>query len=273
MTNVSLINPKYIIKMEEQLVFSKNKNDKINQQLDMERIPNHVAIIMDGNGRWAQKRHLPRVAGHKQGMQTVKEVTIAASELGIKVLSLYAFSTENWKRPSSEVSYLMQLPVRFFSTFVPDLVKHNVKVTVMGDITRLPESTQQAVRDAMADTANCDGMILNFALNYGSRDELTQAAQKLAEDVKSGSLDITDITETTFSNYLMSAQLGEYADPDLLIRTSGEKRISNFMLWQIAYSELEFVSEHWPDFNAKSLENAIIAYQGRHRRFGGLKNQ
>lgn len=271
MTNVSLINPKYIIKMEEQLVFSKNKNDKINQQLDMERIPNHVAIIMDGNGRWAQKRHLPRVAGHKQGMQTVKEVTIAASELGIKVLSLYAFSTENWKRPSSEVSYLMQLPVRFFSTFVPDLVKHNVKVTVMGDITRLPESTQQAVRDAMADTANCDGMILNFALNYGSRDELTQAAQKLAEDVKSGSLDITDITETTFSNYLMSAQLGEYADPDLLIRTSGEERISNFMLWQIAYSELEFVPEHWPDFNAKSLENAIIAYQGRHRRFGGLK--
>ena len=120
--------------MEEQLVFSKSKHDEINQQLDMERIPNHIAIIMDGNGRWAQKRHLPRVAGHKQGMQTVKKITIAASELGVKVLSLYAFSTENWKRPSSEVSYLMQLPVRFFSTFVPDLVKHNVKVTVMGEI-------------------------------------------------------------------------------------------------------------------------------------------
>lgn len=121
-------------------MFSKSKHDEINQQLDMERIPNHIAIIMDGNGRWAQKRHLPRVAGHKQGMQTVKKITIAASELGVKVLSLYAFSTENWKRPSSEVSYLMQLPVRFFSTFVPDLVKHNVKVTVMGDITQLPRS-------------------------------------------------------------------------------------------------------------------------------------
>ena len=137
--------------MEEQLVFSKSKHDEINQQLDMERIPNHIAIIMDGNGRWAQKRHLPRVAGHKQGMQTVKKITIAASELGVKVLSLYAFSTENWKRPSSEVSYLMQLPVRFFSTFVPDLVKHNVKVTVMGDITQLPEATQKAVKDAMAE--------------------------------------------------------------------------------------------------------------------------
>lgn len=142
---MSVINPKYMIKMEEQLVFSKSKHNEINQQLDKDRIPKHIAIIMDGNGRWAQKRHLPRVAGHKQGMQTVKKITIAASELGVKVLSLYAFSTENWKRPSSEVSYLMQLPVRFFSTFVPDLVKHNVKVTVMGDITQLPEATQKAV--------------------------------------------------------------------------------------------------------------------------------
>lgn len=143
---MSVINPKYMIKMEEQLVFSKSKHDEINQQLDMDRIPNHIAIIMDGNGRWAQKRHLPRVAGHKQGMQTVKKITIAASELGVKVLSLYAFSTENWKRPSSEVSYLMQLPVRFFSTFVPDLVKHNVKVTVMGDVTQLPEATQKLLK-------------------------------------------------------------------------------------------------------------------------------
>lgn len=270
---MSVINPKYMIKMEEQLVFSKSKHDEINQQLDMERIPNHIAIIMDGNGRWAQKRHLPRVAGHKQGMQTVKKITIAASELGVKVLSLYAFSTENWKRPSSEVSYLMQLPVRFFSTFVPDLVKHNVKVTVMGDITQLPEATQKAVKDAMADTAHCTGMILNFALNYGSRDEIAQAAKKIAEDVQNGNLALADIDEASFGKYLMSAQLGQFADPDLLIRTSGEERISNFMLWQIAYSELEFVSEHWPDFDEDSLRSAIIAYQGRHRRFGGLKNQ
>ena len=255
---MSVINPKYMIKMEEQLVFSKSKHDEINQQLDMDRIPNHIAIIMDGNGRWAQKRHLPRVA---------------ASELGVKVLSLYAFSTENWKRPSSEVSYLMQLPVRFFSTFVPDLVKHNVKVTVMGDVTQLPEATQKAVKDAMADTAHCTGMILNFALNYGSRDEITQAAKKIAEDVQNGNLAIADIDEAAFGKYLMSAQLGQFADPDLLIRTSGEERISNFMLWQIAYSELEFVPEHWPDFDEDSLRSAIITYQGRHRRFGGLKNQ
>lgn len=260
-------------KMEERLVFSKSKDDKTNQQIDMERIPNHIAIIMDGNGRWAQQRHLPRVAGHKQGMQTVKKVTIAASELGVKVLSLYAFSTENWKRPSSEVSYLMQLPVRFFSTFVPDLIKHNVKVTVMGDITKLPESTQKAVQNAMEDTADCNGMILNFALNYGSRDEITRAAKQIATEVKTGKIDVGDIDENTISNHLMSEQLGEFADPDLLIRTSGEERISNFMLWQIAYSELEFVPEHWPDFDGKSLENAISLFQSRHRRFGGLKNQ
>lgn len=254
-------------------MFSKIKKDETNQQLDLDRIPKHIAIIMDGNGRWAQKRHLPRVAGHKQGMQTVKKITIAASELGVKVLSLYAFSTENWKRPSSEVSYLMNLPVRFFSTFVPDLIEHNVKVTVMGDITKLPAATQTAVRDAMKDTAHCDGMILNFALNYGSRDEITQATREIAAAVKDGQLAIDDINEDVFAAHLMSNQLGAFADPDLLIRTSGEERISNFMLWQIAYSELEFVPEHWPDFDAASLKRAIIAFQGRHRRFGGLKNQ
>lgn len=254
-------------------MFSKNKSEANDQQLDLERIPNHIAIIMDGNGRWAQKRHLPRVAGHKQGMQTVKKVTIAASDLGVKVLSLYAFSTENWKRPSSEVNYLMQLPIRFFSTFVPDLVKHNVKVAVMGDITKLPEQTQKAVKDAIADTADCNGMVLNFALNYGSRDEITRAMQEIGQAVKEGQIDPMTIDEQMLSQHMMSAQLGENADPDLLIRTSGEERISNFMLWQIAYSELEFVPEHWPDFDGESLKNAIIEFQGRHRRFGGLKNQ
>ncbi len=141
----------------------------------------------------------------------------------------------------------------------------------MGDITQLPEATQKAVKDAMADTAHCTGMILNFALNYGSRDEITQAAKKMAEDVQNENLAITDIDESAFGKYLMSAQLGQFADPDLLIRTSGEERISNFMLWQIAYSELEFVPEHWPDFDEDSLRSAIITYQGRHRRFGGLK--
>lgn len=254
-------------------MFAKKDPVSENMAIDMERIPHHIAIIMDGNGRWAQKRHLPRVAGHKQGMQTVKTITIAASNLGVKVLTLYAFSTENWKRPSSEVNYLMQLPIRFFSTFVPDLVKNNVRVMVMGDIQRLPAKTQQAVNDAIADTANCDGMVLNFALNYGSRDEITRAVQEVATAVQAGTISPEAIDEELVSQHLMTAPLSEFADPDLLIRTSGEERISNFLLWQLAYSELEFVPEHWPDFDAESLKRAIIEFQGRHRRFGGLKNE
>ena len=259
--------------MEEKRLFAKKDPVSENMAIDMERIPHHIAIIMDGNGRWAQKRHLPRVAGHKQGMQTVKTITIAASNLGVKVLTLYAFSTENWKRPSSEVNYLMQLPIRFFSTFVPDLVKNNVRVMVMGDIQRLPAKTQQAVNDAIADTANCDGMVLNFALNYGSRDEITRAVQEVAAAVQAGTISPEAIDEELVSQHLMTAPLGEFADPDLLIRTSGEERISNFLLWQLAYSELEFVPEYWPDFDAESLKRAIIEFQGRHRRFGGLKNE
>ena len=254
-------------------MFAKKDPVSENMAIDMARIPHHIAIIMDGNGRWAQKRHLPRVAGHKQGMQTVKTITIAASNLGVKVLTLYAFSTENWKRPSSEVNYLMQLPIRFFSTFVPDLVKNNVRVMVMGDIQRLPAKTQQAVNDAIADTANCDGMVLNFALNYGSRDEITRAVQEVAAVVQAGTISPEAIDEELVSQHLMTAPLGEFADPDLLIRTSGEERISNFLLWQLAYSELEFVPEHWPDFDAESLRRAIVEFQGRHRRFGGLKNE
>lgn len=254
-------------------MFAKKDPVSENMAIDMERIPHHIAIIMDGNGRWAQKRHLPRVAGHKQGMQTVKTITITASNLGVKVLTLYAFSTENWKRPSSEVNYLMQLPILFFSTFVPDLVKNNVRVMVMGDIQRLPAKTQQAVNDAIADTANCDGMVLNFALNYGSRDEITRAVQEVAAAVQAGTISPEAIDEELVSQHLMTASLGEFADPDLLIRTSGEERISNFLLWQLAYSELEFVPEHWPDFDAESLKRAIIEFQGRHRRFGGLKNE
>ena len=254
-------------------MFAKKDPVSENMAIDMERIPHHIAIIMDGNGRWAQKRHLPRVAGHKQGMQTVKTITITASNLGVKVLTLYAFSTENWKLPSSEVNYLMQLPIRFFSTFVPDLVKNNVRVMVMGDIQRLPAKTQQAVNDAIADTANCDGMVLNFALNYGGRDEITRAVQEVAAAVQAGTISPEAIDEELVSQHLMTAPLGEFADPDLLIRTSGEERISNFLLWQLAYSELEFVPEHWPDFDAESLKRAIVEFQGRHRRFGGLKNE
>lgn len=241
--------------------------------LDMSRIPAHIAIIMDGNGRWAKARHLPRVAGHKQGMETVKTVAIAASDLGVKVLTLYAFSTENWKRPASEVNYLMNLPVRFFNTFVPDLIKHNVRVMVMGDTTQLPKKTQKAVADAISDTKDCTGMVLNFAFNYGGRDEIFRGVKSIAQEVASGQLDPASINEQTISQHLMTAPLGDLADPDLMIRTSGEERISNFLLWQLAYSEFVFVDEHWPDFDGDSLKRAIIEFQGRHRRFGGLVNK
>lgn len=254
--------------------FKKNQSGEVKSQstIDPKRMPAHIAIIMDGNGRWANQRHLPRVAGHKEGMQTVKKITIAASQLGVKVLSLYAFSTENWKRPKDEVNYLMQLPVRFFQTFVPDLVKHNVRVTVMGDITKLPAATQKAVHNAIRDTSDCNGMVLNFALNYGGRAEIVSAVQAIAQAVKAGQLAVEQIDETTIASQLMTNQLGEFEDPELIIRTSGEQRVSNFMLWQLAYSEFVFVPEHWPDFNQQSLERAIIEYQGRHRRFGGLQN-
>lgn len=241
--------------------------------LDRTKIPAHVAIIMDGNGRWAKARHLPRVAGHQQGMQTVKKVTMAASELGIKVLTLYAFSTENWKRPATEVKFLMQLPIRFFNTFVPDLVKQNVRVMVMGDVTALPPTTREAVERALDATKDCTGMILNFALNYGGRDELVRAVQLLAGRAAAGELDPTSLTEAQVSRTLMTAPLGDLADPDVIIRTSGEERLSNFMLWQAAYSELVFMDQQWPEFDATALAAALAIYQGRHRRYGGLTNK
>ena len=256
-------------------VFS--KSDKTNRtELDTakqlnEHIPEHVAIIMDGNGRWAQKRHLPRVAGHREGMNTVKKITMSANNLGVKVLTLYAFSTENWKRPSSEVNFLMRLPGDFFDTFVPDLIKANVRVNVMGYIDQLPDYTQKAVKNAIANTAQCTGMVLNFALNYGGRAELVTAVRKIAQQVSDHKLNLDEITDETIDENLMTASLKPNADPDLLIRTSGEERISNFLLWQIAYSELVFTDVLWPDFSDQTLKDCIYQYQQRNRRFGGLK--
>lgn len=240
------------------------------EQLDQNNIPKHVAIIMDGNGRWAKRRHLPRIAGHKKGMDTVKTITIAASNMGVKVLTLYAFSTENWKRPTDEVNYLMSLPTTFFSNFVPDLIKNNVSVKVIGYVDQLPAATQKAVEDAVEQTKDCTGMVLNFALNYGSRAEITTAVQEIAQEVAAGNLAAADITDQTMDQHLMTSFLGDLADPDVLIRSSGEERISNFLLWQIAYSELIFTDTYWPDFTADLFADLIIEYQGRHRRFGGL---
>ncbi|WP_265459153.1 isoprenyl transferase [Enterococcus sp. HY326] len=234
-------------------------------------IPNHVAIIMDGNGRWAQNRRLPRVAGHKEGMENVKRITKHASRIGVKVLTLYAFSTENWKRPDSEVNFLMQLPVDFFDKFVPELIEENVKVEVMGYRDALPEHTKKAVADAIEQTKNNTGMILNFALNYGGRAEILSAVQAIGEEIASGERLVMEITDEAIADHLMTGVLPtDYRDPELVIRTSGEERISNFLLWQIAYSELFFTEALWPDFNDELLEHALASYQNRNRRFGGL---
>lgn len=230
-------------------------------------IPKHIAIIMDGNGRWAKKRALPRIAGHHEGMKVVRKITKQANALGVKVLTLYAFSTENWKRPKTEVDYLMKLPEEFLNTYLPELIEENVQVRIMGDKNRLPAHTLRAVEKAMSDTENNKGLILNFALNYGSRAEIISAVQKISQDVKEGRIEETAINESLFSDYLMTQSLH---DPDLLIRTSGEIRLSNFMLWQLAYTEFWFTDVLWPDFNEQNLLQAIYTYQQRGRRFGGV---
>jgi undecaprenyl diphosphate synthase len=259
------------------LRFFPQKNKYIQQESDFVFdnegvIPKHVAIIMDGNGRWAQNRRLPRIAGHKEGMNTVKKITKHASKLGVKVLTLYAFSTENWKRPTDEVSFLMQLPVDFFDTFVPELIKENVKVHVMGYKEFLPEHTQDAVERAIEQTKENTGMVLNFALNYGSRAEIVTAVKEIAEQAAKKEINAESITEETIAQHLMTGFLTEdLRDPELLIRTSGEERISNFLLWQIAYSELFFTDALWPDFNEELLETSLASFQNRNRRFGGLK--
>ncbi|EUJ18629.1 isoprenyl transferase [Listeria aquatica] len=230
-------------------------------------LPKHVAIIMDGNGRWAKKRFLPRIAGHKEGMNVVKKITRYANEMGIEVLTLYAFSTENWKRPTDEVDFLMKLPVEFFDTFVPELIQENVKVNVMGYRDNLPLHTLRAVEKAIEDTKHCTGLVLNFALNYGSRAEIVTAMKEAICELENAGKKADEITETDIEKHLMTNGLG---DPDLLIRTSGELRLSNFMLWQLAYSEFYFTDVHWPDFTEEDFLEAMIDYQNRSRRFGGL---
>jgi undecaprenyl diphosphate synthase len=244
----------------EQTEFSK-------EEILKREIPEHIAIIMDGNGRWAKKRALPRIAGHHEGMKVVRKVTKLSNELGVKALTLYAFSTENWKRPKTEVDYLMKLPEEFLSTFLPELVEENVQVRIIGEESKIPEHTLRAVQKAKEDTINNNGLILNFALNYGSRAEMIHAVKGIVQDAKNGDISSEDINEALFSQYLMTKDM---RDPDLLIRTSGEIRLSNFMLWQLAYSEFVFTDVLWPDFSEEHLLAAINEYQHRGRRFGGL---
>ncbi|MBE3593849.1 MAG: isoprenyl transferase [Candidatus Carbobacillus altaicus] len=230
-------------------------------------IPQHVAIIMDGNGRWATLRGMPRIAGHHAGMKNVRDIALAANDMGIHILTLYAFSTENWRRPKDEVEFLMGLPEEFLHIYLDELAEKNVQVRWMGKSNGLPPHTRRAVDEAAEKTAQNTGLILNFALNYGGRHELVQAARKLAEKVARGTLKSEDIDEARFSEELYTADL---PDPDLLIRTSGEMRLSNFLLWQLAYTELIFVERYWPDFTPEDLKQAILTYQTRKRRFGAL---
>lgn len=232
------------------------------------QIPKHIAIIMDGNGRWAKKRFLPRIAGHKKGVDTIKQITIRANELGVQLLTVYAFSTENWGRPKDEVNFLMKLPKEFFASFVPQLIENNIKVELIGDLSALPEETQTVLQRAMDQTAHCTGLVLNFALNYGSRREIVEAVQSVARRVQAGEIQADAIDEAAIESALATAKFGALAAPDLLIRTSGEQRLSNFLLWQVAYSEFYFTDTLWPDFTAEDFDRAIEVYQSRQRRFG-----
>lgn len=239
-------------------------------EIDINRIPKHIAIIMDGNGRWAAKRALPRFFGHKAGMETLREVLRACSDMSIKILTVYAFSTENWNRPNDEVSYLMNLLIEYMRKEINNLNKNNVRIKILGDLSALPVTTRLEIEKAVSLTYENTGIQFNIALNYGGRAELIKACKRISEEVKEGKITTEDIDEDLISSYLFTA--GDY-DPDLVIRTSGEKRLSNFLLWQSAYSELVFVDVMWPDFDKTQLKKAIIEYQSRERRFGVIKKK
>lgn len=242
----------------------------LKSKIDFSNLPKHIAIIMDGNGRWAQQRGLARNFGHKEGVNRVIEIVEESSQLGIKHLTLYAFSTENWKRPESEINGIMRLLVYFIDKELKRLHNNNVRLKVLGDISRLPKKVMAKVEEAITTTEDNKGMIVNIALNYGARDEILRATKEIAKDVRKGDLDIEDLDENLFSNYLYTK---DQPDPDLLIRASGELRISNFLLYQLAYSEFWFSNILWPDFTADKLYEAIIDYQDRDRRYGGVKDE
>ncbi len=248
---------------------NKGKWKELLAQVQKDKLPEHIAVIMDGNGRWARKRGLPRIAGHRSGMQSLKNMISFSHELGIQVITLFAFSTENWKRPRWEVEFLMRLPEEYLHKELPTLMEKNTVIKAMGDLTRLPESTLAAVENAISETRHNTGMVLNFALNYGGRADILQAVQTLCRETQQGNIDYREIDEALFSSYLCSRGL---PDPDLLIRPSGEFRMSNFLLWQMAYTEFWFSQVLWPDFDREHLLQAILDYQNRERRFGGIKS-
>jgi undecaprenyl diphosphate synthase len=230
-------------------------------------LPQHVAVIMDGNGRWAKQRGLPRIEGHRQGAESARNIIRAAGELGVKYLTLYAFSAENWNRPKDEVDALMKYLVHYLKTETPELNKNNVRLEVIGQIYRLPENVQEHLKKSIAALSKNNGLTLVMALSYGSRIEIVDAVRRISEEVKSGKLDPADINEKVISEHLWTRNI---PDPDLLIRTSGEMRVSNFLLWQISYAELVITPTLWPDFRKPQFLAALEEYTRRHRRFGGV---
>ena len=240
------------------------------EQINMQNLPSHVAIIMDGNGRWAKKQGKLRLFGHNNGVSSVRAVTEAAAELGIKFLTLYAFSTENWNRPEEEVKGLMSLLIHTIEAETPTLNKNNVRLLSIGDNSRMPEDVRKRLQACIETTKDNTGLTLVLALSYSSRWEITKATQDIAKDIVAGTIKAEEITEEFISSYMCTKNI---PDPELLIRTSGEYRISNFLLWQIAYSELYFTEVLWPDFQKEDLYKAIVNYQSRERRFGKTSEQ
>ena len=234
------------------------------------KIPQHVAIILDGNGRWAKSKGMPRNYGHVQGAKTVETICREAWNMGIKYLTVYAFSTENWKRPQDEVDALMKLLRNYMKNCLKTAEKNHMRVRVIGDKTGLAEDIRKSVAELEEASKDNDGLNFQIAINYGSRDEMVRAMKKMTADRDAGKLSAADISEETFAEYLDTAGI---PDPDLLIRTSGEQRLSNYLLWQLAYSEFYFTDVHWPDFSKEELEKAVLAYNKRDRRYGGVREE
>ena len=244
--------------------------EKVEIEIQSAELPQHIAVIMDGNGRWAEKRDMVRTRGHQKGVDTLREIIKVANNLGIEYFTVYAFSTENWKRPQEEVEYLMDLFKEVFAQEIETFKQENIKVNVMGYKDRLPDSVTTRVNKLVAETSDNTGLKLNIALDYGGQSEIVESTKQLIKDVQAGELTVEEITKEKFSDYLYTA--GQ-KDVDLLIRPGGEKRISNFLLWQVAYAELYFTTTYWPDFDKAEFELALKEYQKRNRRFGGIKGK
>ena len=248
-------------------IFGGKQERQCEEDLDLSKLPIHIAIIMDGNGRWAKRNRLPRNLGHHEGAQTLKRIVRYCNQIGIKYLTVYAFSTENWKRPIEEIEGLMKILREFLANADRELSKQNIRINILGDTSALSKDIQDDIIRIEKLTSKNNGLSFTIALNYGSRMEIINAIKKLCVDYKKGNIDLEQIDENLFSKYLYTNNI---PDPDLLIRTSSEYRISNFLLWQIAYTELYFNDVLWPDFNQKHLNKAICSYQKRYRRFGGV---